>query len=90
MSKLEFYQNFEDIKTAIFQVLQLDPRSISRKKLEKSIFSFYIDNLNVICDIEEDVCTVKKIDLITEWDELVKNQHEKVVKSRLKKDDMIE
>lgn len=54
---LKYYHSLEEIKAAMEQVLSLDPRSIHRKKLEKlgkeKIYPFYIDVLEVFCEIAQ-------------------------------------
>lgn len=82
VSKLEYYSTFNEIKDAIVQVLQLDPRSISRKKTQDTNYAFYIDCLNVVVFIKDGVCLVEKIELVTDFTELLKMQHDKVLEQK--------
>eukprot|EP01080_Neovahlkampfia_damariscottae_P004393 gene4393-7768_t len=84
IKKLEYFDSLEEIMEAITQVLQLDPRGVQRKKSNDSFYAFYIDNLNVVVTIngESGNCTVDKIELITNWDEIVKAQHDKVIEQK--------
>ena len=68
----------------MFIVLQLDPRGVQRKRTNDTFYAFYIDNLNVVVTVNGETgnCTVDKIELITDWDEIVKAQHDKVIEQK--------
>lgn len=83
VSNLEYYNNFDEIKEAIIQVLQLDPRSVSRKKTEETDYAFYIDCLNVVVFIKNDNCLVEKIELVKDFTEIIKSQHDKVLDQKI-------
>jgi hypothetical protein len=90
---LEYFSSADEMMEAITQglsfffktlVLQLDPRGVKRKKTNDSFYAFYIDNLNVVVTVNGETgnCTVDKIELITNWDDILKAQHDKVIEQK--------
>jgi len=61
--KLEFYNQSEDIRQAIEQVLRLDIRNDQAKRRKQKNYRFTIDKLNVQFLIEEDVATITKVEI---------------------------
>jgi tRNA-Thr(GGU) m(6)t(6)A37 methyltransferase TsaA len=82
LPKCEYYHTMEETMDAITQILQLDPRSVSRKKSNIEKYAFYVDNLNVIVVIKEGECTVTKVEYISDFTSILARQHDKVVEQR--------
>lgn len=78
----EYYTTYNELKEAIEQVLKLDPRGISKKLHNDSWYAFYMDNLNIIVNIEGNRALVEKVEVITEWDEIIKSQNDKVLEMK--------
>lgn len=81
----EFYKSYDELKEAIVQVLQLDPRGISYKLNNDTWYAFYMDNLNVIVNVEKNIARVEKIEVIKDWEEIIKAQNEKVLEMKKQK-----
>ncbi|EFC50205.1 predicted protein [Naegleria gruberi] len=55
LPKLSFYKSIDEIKRAIIQVLQSDPRPVyMRKKRDDKLYGFRIDAVNVRCKFGDD------------------------------------
>lgn len=61
--KLHFYDNLNDVKEVIENVISLDPRSKhQRDNLEDEIFGFCLDIMNVRCKIQGEYALVVEIE----------------------------
>jgi len=79
--KCEFYETLEDTKSAIEDVLKLDPRSTYRKKkFVDEICGFCVDVLNIRCKFVKDEVLVIAVE---DWSEKFHQQKKKLKKQKL-------
>lgn len=63
-NKLEFYDNFDEVKELIIELLEIDPHSKhTKKKNENLLYVFYLDRINVIYEFNAVDKKIKVIDI---------------------------
>ncbi|KAL9655101.1 hypothetical protein ABK040_008882 [Willaertia magna] len=63
IKKSKFYDNSQDVKDVIENLIQLDPRSkFRREKCNEEIFAMYIDIFNIRCKLKDNVAHVLEIE----------------------------
>jgi uncharacterized protein (DUF1499 family) len=82
---LEFYTTFEEAREAIVQVLQSDPRGRTLKSKNNPFYAFYTDNLNVVLDVKEGKCVIQQIEVIKDWEPILKIQSDHVLEAAKEK-----
>ena len=65
---LHFFHSYEDVKQAIVEVIQTDPRPTYVKKTKKErLYGFRLDNINVRCQFDQD--DKVKVVVVEKWEE---------------------
>ncbi|EFC36205.1 predicted protein [Naegleria gruberi] len=63
LKKSTFYKTVDEVKSLFEDLIKLDPRSkYRREKCQEELFGIHVDVFNILCRVNENVCTIEEIE----------------------------